>query len=236
MSKAITKKDDNFLAVPDGAAEAYGDDAEENAALIDDAFHTISIQGAKYSVDGKKIGDKGVEFEAVILQAMPLNIYYAKPFDTDDPGPPDCSSLGGITPDKGVDAPPSEECTSCAMNKFGSAPARTDGTKRKGKACSNKRRLVLHIDGVDLPAILDIPPTSVASFTSLIKLISSNVPKVPLPGVVTKFTFADGTYPQPEVNVAGFLQPDEYAVMKELRASTPVQQALHAFSEPKEEL
>lgn len=231
--KDLKVQDGNFLAVPEGAAEVYGDDAEENAKLVNDTRHTISIQGSRYQVDGRHVGPmEGIRFQAVVLQAMPLNTYYAKPFDPNLPEPPDCASLGGDVPDAGVASPQAESCAGCPMNEYGTAGAKDDGTKSKGKACSNKMRLVLHGSGMDMPAVLDLPPTSLKSFSSLIKKLSSNQPKVPLLGVVVEFSFASGpSHPQPELDAKSFLLPDEYQEMKALRDTAPVKAALSAFAE-----
>ena len=52
------------------------------------------------------------------------------------------------------------DCDTCPLNKWGSAPARRDGTQSRGKACAERVDLyVLRERGV-LPLVIGAPPTS----------------------------------------------------------------------------
>ena len=70
-----------------------------------------------------------------------------------------------------------------------------NGTKR-GKACKNMRRLYILVEGSDMPIVMTLPPTSIASwekYKSAILAVQRITPKE----VVTEFTLGV------EVNAAG---------------------------------
>jgi len=88
----------------------------------------------------------GNTFECVILDSMHENNYYEKRFNPKKPENPTCFAFGR---DESVMAPhamsksaQSETCATCQWNKWGSARDQ-DGKPTRGKACAQKRRLML---------------------------------------------------------------------------------------------
>jgi len=102
--------------------------------------------------------------------------------DDDAPSvPPDCASSDGIKPDFG-EKKQSATCALCPKNVFGS------DDNGRGKACKNMISLALRIeeDGGLLPKRLEIPPSSIRSFSSFLTGLTDR--RLPLPLVVTEFS------------------------------------------------
>jgi hypothetical protein len=223
---------DLILVVPKEMAEVFADDAQENMANVHDAFHRISIEGSRYKVAGNLIGDKGVEFTGIILKETPVNMFYKTRYEKAKPVNPDCWSLGGLVPDSAVAEKQNADCPSCPQNRFGTG---TDekGQKTKGKACRNARRLVLMIDGVDMPVIMSLPPTTIKPFNAYLKMLSSNQPPVPMFAVHTLFTFDEKSqFPRPLCSAKGVVSSQEYADIREYRQTQVVLDALNAYASP----
>lgn len=207
----------------------YAEDAKENLANVRDSFFKISIQGGRYKVEGVVIGEDGVRFSAIILKDIPINIWYEKTFDPAETSPPDCWSLGGIKPEPGCSKIQSQLCASCPRNRWGSG-VNSDGTPSRGKACSNLRRLVLKVEGVDFPVLLHLPPTSVKSFNQYLKMLCTNNPPLPVFAVLSEFGFdAAVAYPKPMVKIKEKLSYEEYLFIRTYRQEQVVESARRAY-------
>lgn len=222
------------ITVPKNLAQQMAQDAEENMKNVNDAFFRVSIEGGRFKVGGSLIGDKGVEFDAIILREIPVNLFYSTKYDPNEPTSPDCWSLGGHKPDPGCQNIQSDSCISCKNNRFGTGTGQ-DGKRSKGKACRNTRRLVLKVDGVDMPVIMTLPPTAIRSLNAYLKKLSSNEPPVPMYAVITKFGFDSGAqYPKPVLDYASMVPADEYMAIREYRAGAEVINAMNAFASPQD--
>jgi hypothetical protein len=212
----------------------YAEDAADNLANVKDAYFRVSIKGSRFKVDDNKIGvdGKGEEFSAVILREVPVNSYNEEAYDPKAPAQqPTCWSLGGFKPVPGCDTPQAESCAVCDFNKFGSAIDMKTGDPGKGKRCANNRRLILKVQGYDMPVLMSIPPTSRKNFDSFLKQISAGEQKVPMFAMVTTFTFDDGAdWPVIEFSLGKFLSPEEYRACREFRMSDPVEDAINAYA------
>ena len=211
----------------------YAKDAEENLNNVKDAYFRVSIKGSKFKVGEEKIGvdGKGEVFSAVILREIPVNSYNEDAYDPAAPAQqPDCWSLGGLKPQPDCDNPQSDSCVTCDFNKFGSAVG-SDGKPGKGKRCANNRRLVLKVQGYDMPVIMSIPPTSRKNMDTFLKMLSAGEQKVPFFAMVTTFSFdEDSDYPVIEFELGKFLDPEQYAACREFRVGDVVTDALHAYA------
>lgn len=228
------KKVKNLPAVslPKDLAKQFAEDAKENLQNVHDAFYHISIQGSRYQVNGQLIGDKGTEFEAIILKETPVNVYYTTAFDKSNPISPDCWSLGGLKPDPSSKDKQSTSCVTCKANRFGSLIGQ-DGKKRKGKACHNTRRLILKVMGVDMPVVMSLPPTSIKLLNAYLKNLTSGEIPIPVFAVKTIFEFDSSVqYPRPMMKKGDLLKSDEYASIKQYRISQEVMDALNAYASP----
>ncbi len=96
-------------------------------------------------------------FEGTVLFSALQNAWYSKPYDRNDPLPPNCMSSNSIKPDGG-DMIQAKSCGKCPRNQFGS------GSNGKGKACKNSRKLFIRLPGGLLPKVLSLPPTSMKAY------------------------------------------------------------------------
>lgn len=216
------------LSLSPEMAKEFEAEAKDNLAHVNDAFYRVSIQGARYKVEGKLIGNEGIRFDAVILKELPVNLFYKTKFDPQSPTPPDCFSQGGYAPDASVAFKEAATCGECPHNQYGSGKDET-GKPSKGKACANTRRLVLKVEGVDLPVLLALPPTSTKTFNQFLKELTGL--KVAYSGIVTEFSFDSSVqYPKPIMKAKRVLTADEWTAVKEQRSSTAVTNALKAFA------
>lgn len=227
------KKKDQQISVyfqpPQELIKQYRQDAKENLQNVKDLFHRISIQGGRYRIEERFIGDKGIEFSAVILREIPVNVYYQSPFDPANPVGPDCWSLGGLNPDGSSPQMESEWCLTCRWNKFGSGTSREG--KRRGKACHNTRRLILKAPDVEINALLSLPPTAIKGFNNYLKELSSGEPPIPVYALYTVFGFDPvAQYPRPVLKRGEFLSVKQYGEIKQYRISQEVVDVLRAYA------
>lgn len=156
--------------------------AEKAAAIelptIALATPRISLKGGTFSTATESLGDS---IDAVIIAYGFENTLYLEPYNRLAPKPPSCSAFG-VAPSKMKSA--EKLCSKCENNVFGS--------RGKGKACKNTRRLYVAIvedDQIDGPFILRIPPTSTMAFDTLLRDVVQNH-HVPLYGVIVKMKIA----------------------------------------------
>jgi hypothetical protein len=100
------------------------------------------------------------EMDVVVVNAAPdvSRTFYAKTFDPNAVGLPDCWSNDGRRPDPKAPAPQGKTCDSCPKNIAGS------GTNGKGRACRFSRRLAVvlanNVENSDVYQ-LTLPATSI---------------------------------------------------------------------------
>ena len=223
--------------LPAELAAQFAEDAKENLKNVEQAYFRISVKGGKFKVDGVKIGKdgRGEEFSAIILKEIPVNTFNKTAYKEGETSVPECWSLGGYKPAPGCEEPQAATCASCPQNRFGSAVDKNTGEAGKGKACSNSRRLILKIDGYDMPVLLQIPPTSRKNLDSYLKQLSAGEQKVPMFALHTHFQMSeDFDYPVVEMSREGFLTAEQYQEIKEFRQSDIVTAALNAYAQHEE--
>jgi hypothetical protein len=122
--------------------------------------------------------DMEKELRCIILAHHAVNRYYVRGLDEGgDNSPPDCISFDGKN---GIIRETGEcvECKTCPLNQYGSNP-------KGGKACSNRHRFYLLLEGRPMPYILEAPPTSLRTVGNYVaRLIQYH--HVGSTGVVTK--------------------------------------------------
>ena len=162
------------------------------------------------------------EFRGIVVANVKANAYWHQSDDIANPilldlaenhnfKPPFCSSLDGITGSLevqdavcdghavkcfgqcGTDKEPK-----CFLNQFGTARS-DNGTPGDGKACKNGRRMVVFVEGFDLPFLLTLPPSSIIPFDTYITGLRSS--KTPLYSVWTKFGLESKTKGQQKWSV-----------------------------------
>ena len=96
--------------------------------------------------------------ECVILDQQRVKSYFKDAY-TGESNPPDCLSADGLT---GI-GEPGGNCEDCPLNQFGS-----DGN---GKACSDRRHVLLLVEGEMFPLFLNVPPSSIKNFSKYLKAL-----------------------------------------------------------------
>jgi len=132
------------------------------------------------------------------------------------------------------------ECASCPLNRFNSE-VRPDGTRGRGKACKNMRRLFIMRPGTVLPLLLVVPPTSLKQVRQyFLRLAGTGIPYY---GVITKLALVqqksgDGiTYSQIQPQLGARLSPEEIAKIREFReAIVPALQRVRIVDIPQDEV
>lgn len=156
--------------------------------------------------------------EGVIIYFADGNAYWDTAYNG-EANPPVCVSedgLVGVSSREGLGG----ECASCPLNRFNSE-VRPDGTRGRGKACKNMRRLFIMRPGTVLPLLLVVPPTSLKQVRQyFLRLAGAGIPYY---GVITKLALVqqksgDGiTYSQIQPQLGARLSPEEIAKIREFR-------------------
>jgi hypothetical protein len=132
------------------------------------------------------------EFEGIIIDQHPCNVYWEVPFGQGESNsPPDCFSLDGIhgTTKDGEE----KSCIGCPYNERGSAPPDPiTHEKSNAKACKNKRRIHILVEGNELPWRLTLSPMNNirASNNFFSPMINK---KKPMNTFVTRFSLEEAT-------------------------------------------
>lgn len=192
---ALTERDLRKFAVPSGGGVAF------------------NVETA----DGK--ADVAKEILGVVVLHQPRRAYWEKGVeDGSGSTPPDCQSPDGVTGIGKIADQHGKPCAQCPMAQFGTARSK-DGKPGRGQACSQKRTLFIILPDEILPAVLALPPTSLAAFKGyLAGLIST---RKPITGVVTRITLneaknAGGTkYAEASFEAVGALDEATTARMTE---------------------
>ena len=130
----------------------------ENEALTERDLDRITVPtgGARYWVlPPKDESDEEKPVSAlygIILQTTPPRAYYARSMNEAGKNPPDCYSPDGIN---GIGIP-GGDCLTCNFNK-----PNTDLNGKGGKACKEYRMVYMLLPDRVLPAVLQLPRTSV---------------------------------------------------------------------------
>lgn len=101
------------------------------------------------------------KFEGVILDQYLTKAYWENE-DQANGAPPDCASLDAVNPyvDRPVTTVDKGGCISCPFNKFGSA------TKGRGKRCRDVKRVIVSLEGHELPVRLQVSAANLKPFDS----------------------------------------------------------------------
>jgi hypothetical protein len=171
----------------------------ENSASVGGNF--IQTRAASFVIDGGMV--PGGKFKAIVLMGILENSFYATAFDADNPGAPECFSLGEdaheMTPHENSADPQNEACEGCPQNEFGTAEV------GRGKACANRRRLILisekDFDNLDKAAfrMLRLPPTSGSNWKGYVDNIEAVTKNKATCAVVTEISIAPHPKKQQEI-------------------------------------
>lgn len=145
---------------PEAVRELIAENLGGGFSLFDLPVITVPTGGTTFWSIPSADGPVPVkEFEGIIAYQRPIRTYFARGLDEPgaEKGPPDCVSFDMI---HGI-GEPGGECATCPMNQWGTAK----GGTRKGKACSERRALILLRPDSLLPVRLQVPPTSLGNLS-----------------------------------------------------------------------
>jgi len=171
--KVSKKKTGKALALPwqqQLAQHAKTGKVPKEKALIGDY---ISIKGGKFSLGGAVLGR---ELDCVIVGYVLEKVYYDNDYVEGAKTSPACFAIGysedELTPDSispNLQGGDEGMCAGCEFNEWGSG-------RGEGKACADKRRLALVVEGesgkVELK-ILNIPPTSLKNWKGFVNTVET---------------------------------------------------------------
>jgi hypothetical protein len=193
-STAIVERNESILTPEIKALLAQS--AEQQAVAETNTIPFISLKGKKFSIGDDKLG---TVLKTIILADVFDNSWYDRPYDagSDEVYPPACfavyKELSDASPHKDSPVAQSDNCDGCPKNEFGS--------KGKGKACRNGRRILIASVGDDGRvnfgdlAIINMSPTALKGFSKYTKSVST-LKKLPLWAVHTTLSFDDdAAYP-----------------------------------------
>jgi hypothetical protein len=158
---------------------------------------------------------------AVIVDSILENAFYEGEYDSENVTPPTCFAMGRdeskIAPhqtvvDRGQGQ--HETCRGCPMNVFGTSE------RGRGKACKNRRRLMLipagefdpqgsfkayddveHFESTQA-VMLSVPPTSIGGYATFVKQVAGTL-RLPPHGIFTKISVK----PDPKRQVVVVFEP-----------------------------
>lgn len=155
--------------------------------------------------------------QIVVLDWRNFNRYYTKPYDPQNPAPPDCfaiaKDLNDLAPHEEAQDPQASDCASCPMNEFGSAP------NGRGKACRNTVRLAIaptNADETCEPWLLNVAPTSLKAWTSFVSQLHA-IGKLPIQAIAEVGFKQEAAFPQLTFLAREFLEEEAVAQFWQLR-------------------
>jgi len=178
-----TAKDLFVVLQPDKIKDAM-QALKDNGVVVDpnlvDRVKIPTGGATSFSIPGPEGWEDVKVIQAIILGFNDHRVYYEKSFDETGGGEqPDCSSTDM---DVGV-GNPGGKCHECPLNEWETAE------KGKGKACSEKRLLMLLMPGELLPVKLEVPSTSLQNVKKYFMRLASKA--IIYHDVITEFTLEE---------------------------------------------
>lgn len=173
--------------------------------------------------DGQKmiLPEKTVRCIMVASASSITKAWYSKSFTPGSNETPDCFSDDGKLPAPGVKMKQSNNCVTCPKNAFGSHP-----TTGRGKACSDRKRVVLVWEGdPETLMTFNVPTMSMQSLRRIDdQLKQANIPPQ---AVLLSLSFDPGyTYPVVQMGAVGFVDEATAKRLIALKDSDEVTQLL----------
>ncbi len=122
--------------------------------------------------------DLGEAFEAVVLDSVLINKFYDAPYVEGVVSPPACAAIGRdpstLAPYAHAPGRAADKCEGCPNNEFGSA------SNGEGKACTNRRRLVVMLlsdaqkEGFDKAPLytMELSPTALRGWARYVRSLA----------------------------------------------------------------
>lgn len=208
----IAKRNQNQLALHGKLAELFGQvydqQADDLSGGVSVGFPVLSIKGKVFHikqggeaelVTAPGTDDPAPSLEVVLLKANPniSKVYYPNGYVDGADEKPTCYSNNGIQPEQDSEEIQSTSCAKCPHNQWGS---RITDDGRKGKACSDSRRVAVAPAGdVSNAMLLRVPAASLKPLSEYGKALNKR--GVPYQAVITKLSF-DHTVAHPLLKFA----------------------------------
>lgn len=217
-TELTTATDNSFM-------EELAASAKQAAATERPDVAKLSLRAGILSYNGEQV--KGNKLPCVIVAMTYENVHYVDKFDADNPKSPKCFSISltdaGMTPHSVV---PEEfkqngDCATCWASQWGSDPK-----GGKGKACSQKRRLVLlPLDALESPeavkkaevAVVTVPVMSVKNYSKYVNGLAAQE-NLPPWAVVTELTTQPNVKSQFTLEFNAVKPIRDVAVLKAIQA------------------
>lgn len=249
--------------------ERWAQDAQKAAAAEPLVAGTwLSAKGGQLTIGDEVL--PGAQAAVIVLDSYAENTYYGSKYVPENPLPPICFALGRdgapLAPDiasmsKAMDYFMPQHilnggqiggCEGCPMNEWGSA------AQGRGKACQNRRRLVVIPAGYYAPrrgsrdmdlhlfddpnhyttaevAYLKLPVTSVKNWATHVHQLSSTLRRPPH-GVVTRIAVVPNAKTQYEITFEAVeTVPDSLAEIIIRRHDAEIERALIGYAPPTDE-
>ena len=192
-------------------------------------YPTVSIKGKVFTL---KRGDEKTlitnaddeparSLEVVILKAGPAGdklakVYYKSGYTEGSDAKPLCYSNDGIAPSINATEPQCKTCAACPQNVWGSHVSE-DG--KKGKACSDSKRLAIAPAGqINDPMLMRVPAASLKALTAFGQQLAKR--GVPYQAVVAKIGFDYSVaHPALTFKPVGFVDEGTLGEIKEAKES-----------------
>lgn len=150
----------------------------------------------------------------VVIVGVSPNVskqFYAKGYVEGSDEAPDCFSLDGVKPDAASTQKQCATCAGCPQNAWGS---RVSEDGKKGKACSDRRRIAVVPLG-DLknetyggPMMLSLPPTSLGNLANYASFLERKGASLEYVGTRLGFDY-DVAYPRITFETVGWLTQEQ---------------------------
>jgi hypothetical protein len=185
--------------LPAHLLEAFGGLTNDLLVSGNGGFPTVSIKGKVFTLkrgDEKTLitrpdsDEPAASLEVVILKAGPAGdklakVYYSGGFTEGSDAKPVCFSNDGIKPSINAQSPQCTTCAGCPQNAWGS---HVSDEGKKGKACSDSKRLAIAPAGqINDPMLLRVPAASLKALTAFGQQLAKR--GVPYQAVIAKIGF-----------------------------------------------
>ncbi len=219
---------------------------DDLSAGVSGGFSILSFRGSKWRVKhagGEEMvtndeGDPRASLEMVFLKASPdiSKTYYEGGYTEGSDQPPTCVSTQGVTPDKDSTTPQAPSCAACPHNQWGS---RITDDGRKGKACSDSRRIAV-VPAFDMenetyggPMLLRVPAASLNDLKSY--GLGMKKKGFPYNAIVTRVSFdPEPSYPKLIFKPVRPITADEAGVLASHYQSDKIENILSGSATPAE--
>ena len=159
--------------VANAATQGIGASVPPHVSIADNAFTLVDAAGNERRVGYLHEGELSIDIVVVYANPHVSKIFYDRPYDREDAGPPDCFSDNGEAPSIAASSPQAQLCQTCPRNIWGSATSKMSG--KQTKACQDSKKIGVLVPGFggEMVFLFKIPPASLKGFSAYVRKISA---------------------------------------------------------------